>query len=311
MKKFYLFTIALLSVLSLNARTLYLQPNENWKKDGARFAVYGFVDDNDNNWYSMESAGENVYKADVDDKYGKIIFVRMNGGTTDNNWDNKWNQTDDLEVPSDGKNMYSIAADTWDKGGGEWSVYNAQGGGDNGNGNGNDENNGGNNGGGIGGGDDESSLEGWFYKGYIDGKDVEPSAATRFVKGKASFACEQKSYVFVLFQDANGGVQYMTQQYVEGESHASLYKGIDATGNKMAFEPGMYTLYLYDNEDGSYELSCEELPGKKLVGAETNALEETLYSPDMNAPMHNILGQKVEAGYRGIVIQNNRKYVIR
>ena len=27
-----------------------------------------------------------------------VIFVRMNGASTENNWDNKWNQTDDLPV---------------------------------------------------------------------------------------------------------------------------------------------------------------------------------------------------------------------
>ena len=68
MKRLNLFLIALLSLASLNARTLYLQPNENWKKDGARFAVYGFVDDSDHNWFSMTSVNENIYSAEVDDK---------------------------------------------------------------------------------------------------------------------------------------------------------------------------------------------------------------------------------------------------
>ena len=311
MKRLNLFLIALLSLASLNARTLYLQPNENWKKDGARFAVYGFVDDSDHNWFSMTAVNENIYSAEVDDKYTNVIFVRMNGANTENNWDegNKWNQTADLSVPDDGKNLYTIADGAWDKGDGTWSVYDGQGG-NNENNNGNGNGNGGNNEGG--GSNDEGSLEGWFYKGYIDGKDVEPSASTKFIKGIASFACSEKSYIFVLYQDANGGVQYMTQSYVEGESHAALYKGIDATGNKMAIEPGMYTLYLYDNEDGlqSVELSTAPIAGKKLVGAETNALEEVTYTLDRQAPMYNIMGMQVSPSYKGIVLQNGNKFVI-
>ena len=310
MKKLNFLLIALLSLASLNARTLYLQPNENWKKDGARFAVYGFVDENDNNWFSMTAVSDNIYSADVDDKYTNIIFVRMNGETTENNWDNKWNQTADLTAP-EGQNMYTIADGAWDKGEGTWSVYDNQGGnnGDNGN-NGNNGDNGNN-----GGDEDNGSLEGWFYKGYIDGKNVEPSTATKFVKGTADFACTQKSYIFVLYQDANGGVQYMTRGYHEGLTHQTVCKGLENEtgenkGDSMPLEAGMHTLYLYDNEDGTYELSIEQLEGKKLVGAETNALEEVTYTLDRQAPMYNIMGMQVSPSYKGVVLQNGSKFVI-
>jgi hypothetical protein len=46
----------------------------------------------------------------------------MNPGTTANNWNNKWNQTSDLKAPTDGKNLYTVKENTWDKGGGTWSV---------------------------------------------------------------------------------------------------------------------------------------------------------------------------------------------
>ena len=47
----------------------------------------------------------------------------MNPATTANSWDNKWNQTGDLTVPTDGTNCYTVADNTWDKGGGAWSTY--------------------------------------------------------------------------------------------------------------------------------------------------------------------------------------------
>lgn len=103
-------------------RTIYLKPNSNWTQSGARFAVYVW-DDSTTVWYSMESVGNGYYKAKIPKTYSNIIFVRMNGSTTANSWDNKWNQTDNLTVPTDGKNCYTVNENTWDKGGGSWSTY--------------------------------------------------------------------------------------------------------------------------------------------------------------------------------------------
>lgn len=69
----------------------------------------------------------NRYYVDISEINGgdleglSIIFCRMNPSTTENNWDNKWNQTDNLTIPS-GQNCYQVKEDTWDKGGGEWSL---------------------------------------------------------------------------------------------------------------------------------------------------------------------------------------------
>ena len=51
------------------------------------------------------------------------MFCRMNPGATANNWTNKWNQTADLKVPTDGTNLYTVKEGTWDNGGGTWSVF--------------------------------------------------------------------------------------------------------------------------------------------------------------------------------------------
>ena len=121
MKKIFTLFAAVVCGLAMNAKTLYLQPNDDWKKDGARFAIYAFG--NGDAWYDMTSASEGYYQATVDDKYPTVIFCRMNGSVSDNDWLNKWNQTQDMTIESD-KNLCVING--WDNAG-SWSVYNGGG----------------------------------------------------------------------------------------------------------------------------------------------------------------------------------------
>ena len=101
---------------------LYLVPNSNWKVDNARFAAYFFG--NGEKWVSMTyNSTLGVYEVTVPTGYPSVIFCRMNPSTTANNWNNKWNQTADLTVPTNGNagnNCYTVKEDTWDKGGGTW-----------------------------------------------------------------------------------------------------------------------------------------------------------------------------------------------
>ena len=131
MKRFLCLLITLAMLLSLlptmafaaNDTALYLKPNANWKIDGARFAIY-YWNSNGNSWVSMtDSDGDGVYEATIPAGYTNIIFCRMNGSTTANNWDNKWNQTNDLTLPTNGNNCYTVAEGAWDKGSGSWSKY--------------------------------------------------------------------------------------------------------------------------------------------------------------------------------------------
>ena len=111
------------------ARTLYLKPNSNWVQANARFAIYMFG--SGEAWTSMTAvSGEtDLYQGTIDDKYPKVIFCRMNPATTENNWNNRWDQTEDLTLGTE--NMYTVKDGTWNKGGGTWSTYTPAGGGDN------------------------------------------------------------------------------------------------------------------------------------------------------------------------------------
>ena len=117
------------SVLTASAATtqpekLYLTPNANWKQGNARFAAYFFG--NGETWVSMTDAdGDGVYEVQVptNKTYPNVIFCRMNPSAAANNWNNKWNQTSDLVIPTSGANHYTVKEGTWDKGGGAWSTF--------------------------------------------------------------------------------------------------------------------------------------------------------------------------------------------
>ena len=103
------------------ATKLYLKPNSNWLTDGARFAAYFF--NNGETWVSMtDTDGDGYYECDVPSGYPSVIFCRMDPATTANNWTNKWNQSSDLSVPTDGTNCYTLASSAWDNGSGSWST---------------------------------------------------------------------------------------------------------------------------------------------------------------------------------------------
>lgn len=92
--------------------TLYLKTG-GWQTDNARFSAYFFG--SGTTWVSMTKVSDGVYSCEAPSGYPSVIFCRMNGGTTDNNWDNnnRWEQTGDLTVPTDGKNLYDRSNSSW------------------------------------------------------------------------------------------------------------------------------------------------------------------------------------------------------
>ena len=106
-------------------KTLYLKPNSNWTQSNARFAAY-FFNNNGNAWVSMtDSDKDSIYEVNIPTGFNEgdnVIFCRMNPSTASNNWNNKWNQTGDLEIPTDGKNLFTVPDGVWDGSTTVWSV---------------------------------------------------------------------------------------------------------------------------------------------------------------------------------------------
>ena len=102
---------------------LFLKPNSNWTRANARFAAYFFG--NGEEWMSMtDSNKDGIYAVQKPSKtYPNVIFCRMNPSASANNWNNKWNQTGDLKIPTDGKNLFTVPSGSWDGSTTSWSVH--------------------------------------------------------------------------------------------------------------------------------------------------------------------------------------------
>ena len=103
------------------SKTIFFQPNENWLKDGARFAAY-FWNESGDMWIDMDQVGSsNWYCCKTPEGFANIIFCRMDPSTKENLWENKWNQSADLTVPTDNQILYTLEEGEWDNGKGSWS----------------------------------------------------------------------------------------------------------------------------------------------------------------------------------------------
>ena len=109
------------------ADKLYMKPEfQYWNLGNERYAMYLF-NYKSNIWVDMSDPdGDGIYEGAVPSgKWTGVIFCRMNGATTVNNWDNKWNQTIDL-LPTGTDNLFTVTekdtTDT-DKYNGSWSYF--------------------------------------------------------------------------------------------------------------------------------------------------------------------------------------------
>ena len=84
-------------------KVVYLKPNNNWKKEGARFAAY-FFNASGNTWRDMtDTDGDGIYQCERPKDYPNVIFVRMNPSYSNNQFGDgySWTQTSDILLPSD------------------------------------------------------------------------------------------------------------------------------------------------------------------------------------------------------------------
>mgnify|MGYP003294747322 CR=1 FL=1 len=131
MKKLLTLLVLLVSVFGLFATANFKETNAAtpttvyldgsfWDPNSCRYAAYFFG--NGEKWVSMtDSDGDGIYECAVPSGFTKVIFCRMNKSATANNWNNKWNQTGDLTIPTDGKNMFTVKQ--WDGQTSGWSVF--------------------------------------------------------------------------------------------------------------------------------------------------------------------------------------------
>lgn len=133
---------------------------------------------------------------------------------------------------------------------------------------------GGQGGGNQGGGTAEGNPR-YYYKGFIDDADFEPDDSSLFHDGIATINFTTNAMLFVIYQvDGQEGVQYMTSEWIDGPDHATLSVNGNGGYNKWNCPKGTTTLYLYDNGDGTLEISSKQIAGKTLVsGGGNQAIE--------------------------------------
>ena len=138
MRKIILSILTLLSVTSLSAATVYCKMAQSWwTADGAAVGVYYWGTSSDPAWpgvrMSPVSGQDGTWSYNLPSDASNIIFVRVNGDGAISDWGA---QTEDLTLPTDGKNLFTISNSTncWSgescKCNGTWSTYGDSGGGD-------------------------------------------------------------------------------------------------------------------------------------------------------------------------------------
>ncbi len=112
-----------------NTDVLYLKPINDWKRNNEWYAAYFYKEGTgDNFWVRMKNedpcGGSDYYKTLIPDgDWTHVIFIRMDGSKTDLKWENKWDQTVDLTIPTDGKNCFTNGSKNNDKFTGSWSTH--------------------------------------------------------------------------------------------------------------------------------------------------------------------------------------------
>ena len=106
-------------VVPTEGTVVYLVPNSNWVQGDARFALYTW-NDAGNLWIDMtDDDADGVYECELPAGYVNVIFCRMNPATSDNVWENKWDQTSNLTLSG---NCFTVNDGDWNNANGTWST---------------------------------------------------------------------------------------------------------------------------------------------------------------------------------------------
>ena len=106
-------------------KAVYLKPNLNWTYNKynkeARFSVYLYGGESPATWVSMTKVEDGNYKAVIPEgDYPKVQFARMDVNTTTNNWESLWNDSAEMEIPTNGTNRFVLGDDQWSTAEGMW-----------------------------------------------------------------------------------------------------------------------------------------------------------------------------------------------
>ena len=102
MKKVFTLFVALMAVVSLSAKKVYLAANDSWKEAEAVLFVHSWGGENiDPVQMSLVEGEEYLFEAEIPDGNKNLLFARMAPGSTTIDWGTVWTKTADLELPDD------------------------------------------------------------------------------------------------------------------------------------------------------------------------------------------------------------------
>ena len=206
---------------------IYFQGPSWWGDANAWTAAYFFG--NGTEWVTMTKNSAGIYEATIPSKgYPSVSFVRMNPSYSTGTWGGKWNQTQDLSIPTDSRNFFT-GTGKGDKIGGSWSTYS------------------------------DPNAKDYYLIGWINGADYgceddyQNMGNYKFVNGKLTVRFNQESSVYI--KTTGNADWYMTQTYATGTS-ATFYNTSTGADEKMKV-PGNVdvTFTLTENSDGTLTLS--------------------------------------------------------
>lgn len=105
--------------------TIYFKPNSNWSQANAKFDAWTWGGSSEGSWVDFtDSNGDGIYEALLATGRTGMKIVRRGPSQTSHSWDDgqKWNETGDLTIPTNGDNLWTQASEVWD-GTGSWSEY--------------------------------------------------------------------------------------------------------------------------------------------------------------------------------------------
>ena len=98
----------------LAARThMFFKPTDNWKSNSAAFEAYFWNNESDNEYVELTFHKDGIYYC-LKNNRKNVLFQRKN---PENGWD-KWGKTNDLTVPTNNDNFFTITNDKWGGGSG-------------------------------------------------------------------------------------------------------------------------------------------------------------------------------------------------
>lgn len=109
-------------------RTVYFKVGAGWDDASAWYAIYYFDSSNDskNGWVKLNTLADcetDVYKGTLPGNgYDKVIVCRMNPASSATNWDNRWNQTGNIDYPTTNVKFTPSSLDG-NNCAGAWSAY--------------------------------------------------------------------------------------------------------------------------------------------------------------------------------------------